>query len=165
MDRCPGCGFDYDLDAAPSAGPAIVEGVENLAARLSGDTADLGRRRAPETWSPLEYACHVRDVLVVQRERVLAARLLDRPSFNPMGREERVDYDGYSEQAPPDVVRQLRDAAGLLANVLSRLGPPDWERTVQYNYPQRFERTLRWVAVHTLHEVRHHTLDVDRQLP
>jgi hypothetical protein len=34
-----------------------------------------------------------------------------------------------------------------------------------YNYPKPFERSLRWVAVHTAHEVRHHLLDVRRQLP
>ncbi len=33
-----------------------------------------------------------------------------------------------------------------------------------YNYPERMERSLRWVAVHTMHEVRHHTLDVRNQL-
>jgi hypothetical protein len=48
--------------------------------------------------------------------------------------------------------------------VLSRLSPDDWERTVMYNYPALFERSLRWVAVHTVHEVRHHVLDVQRGL-
>ena len=33
-----------------------------------------------------------------------------------------------------------------------------------YNWPERTERTLRWVAAHTLHEVRHHLLDIRRQL-
>jgi hypothetical protein len=79
-----------------------------------------------------------------------------------MGRDERVEHDGYSEQDPRAVARQLTDAAQLFANVLSRLDPTDWERTLMYNYPTTFERTLRWVAVHTVHEVRHHSLDVRR---
>jgi len=91
------------------------------------------------------------------------ARRQDRPSFDPMGRDERVDHDGYSEQDPADVARQLSDAAGLFANVLARLGTADWDRTVMYNYPRRVERSMRWVAVHTLHEVRHHLLDVHKQ--
>jgi hypothetical protein len=33
-----------------------------------------------------------------------------------------------------------------------------------YNYPERLDRSLRWVAMHTLHEVRHHLLDLRRQL-
>lgn len=70
-----------------------------------------------------------------------------------MGRDERVDHDGYSEQVPDDAARQLGDAARLLANVLSRLDSDDWQRTVVYSYPTRMERSLAWVAVHTLHEV------------
>jgi DinB superfamily len=81
-----------------------------------------------------------------------------------MGRDERVDYDGYSAQDPADVARQLGDAARLFANVLDRLGDADWERTVVYGYPREAERTLRWVAVHTEHEACHHLLDVERQL-
>ena len=81
-----------------------------------------------------------------------------------MGRDERVDHDGYDEQDPTDVAHQLSDAARLFENVLARLGPSDWERAVMYNYPVLSERSLRWMAVHTLHEVRHHLLDVERQL-
>jgi hypothetical protein len=125
-------------------------------------TADLHTRREPDQWSALEYGCHVRDVLLVQRERVLAGRRMNTPSFDPMGRDERVEHDGYSEQDPLAVARQLNDAAQLFANVLSRLDPADWERTVMYNYPRTFERSLRWVAIHTVHEVRHHGLDVRR---
>src|SRR5580704_2444934 len=119
MDRCDECGFEYDLATAPAAGSAIVEGVGEVAALL--DSGDPRPRRSPPTWSPLEYGCHLRDVLLVQRERVLAARRTDRPSFDPMGRDERVEHDGYVGQDPRDVGRQLTDAAHLFANVLSRL--------------------------------------------
>ncbi len=169
MDRCAECGFEYDLAAAESAGPAIVAGVAPLLVVLgNGDrdgAVDLARRPEPRTWSPLEYGCHVRDVLLVQRERVLTARRTDRPAFEPMGRDERVEHDGYARQDPGAVARQLADAAALFANVLARLGAEDWERTVVYGYPATLERTLRWVATHTLHEVRHHVLDVRRQVP
>lgn len=164
MERCEECGFEYGLGEATTAGPAIVDGAAELVSLLTDATYDLHTRRQPETWSPLEYGCHLRDVLLVQRERVLAARRRPRPSFDPMGRDERVDHDGYGEQQPVDVARQLSDAAHLFDNVLSRLGPEDWERTVIYNYPTLLERSLRWVALHTLHEVRHHLFDVRRQL-
>ncbi len=164
MDACAECGFEYRLNQAPAAGAAIVDGTSELANLLLDNRVDLASRRAVQQWSPLEYACHVRDVLIVQRERVLMARRQNRPSFDPMGRDERVDHDGYSDQHPMDVARQLTDGARLFSNVLSRLGAADWERTVMYNYPQLWERPLRWVAVHTLHEVRHHLLDVRMQL-
>jgi hypothetical protein len=163
LERCDECGFVYELDRAPDAGRDISASAAELAAILRDDDVDVHRRREPEVWSPLEYGCHVRDVLLVQRERVLDARRNDSPSFRPMGRDERVDHDGYAEQDPDAVARQLDDAAAMFARVLDRLGP-DWDRTVVYNYPTRSERSLRWVAVHTVHEAQHHLLDVRRQL-
>src|SRR6185312_12807787 len=104
--------------------------------------------------------CHLRDMLLVQRERVLAARRTDRPDCSPLGRDERVLHDGYADQEPDDVARQLADAAQLFANVLARLCPDDWERMVVYHYPETCERSLRWVAIHTMHEAQHHLLDI-----
>lgn len=165
MDRCEECSFEYDVEESGAAADRIYSGARDLAALLCHASADLRRRPQTETWSVLEYGCHVRDVLLVQRERVLLARRVQRPSLETMGRDERVEHDGYAEQDPRDVARQLIDAAQLFANVLGRLGPDDWDRTtVMYNYPSRSERSLRWVAMHTLHEVGHHLLDVRRQL-
>ncbi len=163
VDQCQECGFTYVLDDADVSASAIVDGASELATLLVL-RSEVRRRRDPHVWSPLEYGCHVRDVLLVQRERVLEARRTDGPSFSPMGRDERVEHDGYATQDPRDVARQLTDAAQLFGNVLSRLHGDEWERTVHYNYPAAAERTLRWVAVHSLHEVRHHLLDVQRQV-
>ncbi len=164
MDHCDGCGFDYELDRAEEAGGAIVDLAGQLAGELERADVDVRTRRRPDLWSPLEYGCHVRDVLLVQRERVLTARRVDTPSFDPMAREERVELDGYAEQDPRDVARQLRDAAAMFANVLARLRPDEWERTLMYNYPAPWQRSLRWVAEHTEHELQHHLLDVREQL-
>jgi hypothetical protein len=163
VDSCAQCGFEYDLDDAGSAGRALVAGAARFTAILEADPSGVRRRPRADVWSPLEYACHVRDVLLVQRERVLAARRSDRPTFEPMGRDERVEHDGYALQDPPSVARQMADAAAMFANVLARLGDADWDRTVVYGYPARAERSLRWVAVHTVHEMRHHLGDVSRQ--
>jgi hypothetical protein len=103
-------------------------------------------------------------MLLVQRERLLAARRRARPECEPMGRDERVELDGYAGQNPADVARQLGDAAQLFVNDLVRLSPTDWDRTVIYTYPYRAERSLRWLAIHTVHEVRHHLLDMRRQI-
>jgi DinB superfamily len=165
IERCDECGFAYDLSMASDAGAGVVALAGQFGDVLRSPGADLRTRRTPEVWSPLEYACHVRDVVLVQRERVLAARRVDRPVATPMGRDERVDHDGYAEQDPTDVARQLADAAALFANVLARLAPDDWDRTMSYTYPQPTDRPVRWVAVHTVHEMRHHLLDARRQLP
>jgi DinB superfamily len=165
LDSCSECGFEYDLEQSALAGTSIVEGSLRISAMLRDPGAEVEVRRLPGQWSPLEYGCHVRDILLVQRERVLLARRQICPSLTPMGRDERAEHDGYREQVPVDVARQLEDSARLLANVLGRLGDRDWDRTLIYNYPEPTERSLRWVAIHTLHEVRHHQLDMTRQLP
>jgi len=99
---------------------------------LRNDDVDLRSRRRTSVWSPMEYGCHLRDMLLVQRERVLAARRVQRPDGAPMGRDERVDHDGYAQQEPADVARQLADAAQLFGNVLAHLREDDWDRTVIY---------------------------------
>ncbi|WP_018681505.1 DinB family protein [Actinokineospora enzanensis] len=163
MDRCEECGYEYDPVWTPGAARSIAEVAASVAAILRGD-ADLRTRPAAEVWSPLEYGCHLRDVLLVQRERLLAARRGEQSDIVPMGRDERVDHDGYGEQEPEDVARQLTDAAALLARVIDRLEPEDLERVVRYPYPAPVERTVEWVVLHTLHEGRHHELDIKRQL-
>jgi hypothetical protein len=165
VERCDECGYAYDLTAATRAGDDIRVGVAELARLLiTTERRTLARRTAPELWSPLEYACHVRDVLITQRERVLLARRVDVPAAVPMGRDERAAHEGYAESDPTEVAEEVTIAARLLANVLRRLDSRDWELRIVYNWPQRAERTLRWVAANTLHEVRHHLLDMRRQL-
>jgi hypothetical protein len=163
-DECAQCGFVYDLGQAEAAAGAINERVGAAAALLRDAGLDVRSRRQPATWSALEYGCHLRDVLLVQRERVLAARRLDRPDSAAMGRDERAVHDGYADQKPADVARQLADAALMFGNVLGRLSADDWDRTLVYHYPETSERPLRWVAVHTLHEAQHHLLDIRGQV-
>nr|WP_081594254.1 DinB family protein [Nocardia brasiliensis] len=164
VDTCAECGFVYDLTRATDVASLATEHAVEYADLLLTDSPKLRQRPAPEVWSPLEYACHMRDVLFVQRERALAARRWDTPEATPMGRDERVEHDGYADQRPSDVGRQLRDAAQLFANVLDRLKDEDWERTLIYSFPQRQERSVRWLALHTLHELRHHLRDMHLQL-
>lgn len=164
MDQCAECGFTYDLSRASAAGKQIGAGISEVAALLRQHAGTVSTRRQTSVWSPLEYGCHLRDVLLVQRERILAARRTDRLVCAPMGRDERVEHDGYAEQEPEDVARQVTDAALLVANVLDRLTAGDWTRILVYPFPEPHERSLRWVAIHTLHEVRHHLLDIRRQL-
>jgi hypothetical protein len=165
VDRCQECGYFYDL-AEPGSIPGEIRSAVAELARVIGTAARprLVRGADPAQWSALEYACHVRDVLLVQRERALLARRVEAPEAVPMGRDERVAYEGYLESDPTEVAEELVVAARLLANTLGRLGVADWERTLVYGWPERAERSLRWLAAHTLHEVRHHLLDVHRQL-
>ena len=119
-------------------------------------------RPAPEVWSPLEYACHVRDVLQIQIGRVARGLAEDTPSFEPMQRDERPARLRYAEQDPHVVREELLDAAHALADVYDHLTEAHLERTVTYNHPSRMVRSLRWVGQHTVHELVHHAMDVQR---
>lgn len=169
MEQCAECGFVYDPADVPRTSRRTREFAAEISGILSrgGDGADLLSRRSPEVWSPLEYGCHMRDVLLVQRERVLSALRVPRFECVPMGRDERVEHDGYAEQEPADVARQLTDAAAMFGRVLDRLDRLDagaWDREVLYPYPDPTPRTLGWVALHTAHEAQHHLGDIRRQL-
>jgi hypothetical protein len=164
-DHCVDCDYAYVEGRAGEAADRCRDLARAIAGLVADGTDRPLRRPAPDVWSPLEYACHVRDVLLVQRERVLLALRVDDPSPEPMGRDERVDHDGYAAQHPPDVARQLVDAADLFANVVARLDDEAWGRGIVHGYPPPARRrTLRWVAVHTEHELLHHLGDIRRQL-
>jgi hypothetical protein len=166
--RCEECDFSYEELARDAIALAIRTGAADYRSRLEPGAAldvahDLRLRAHPiaGVWSALEYACHVRDVLEVQRERVRLAQVEDRPDMTPMGREERVERDRYNERSPGVVADQLVGAAEALAADLDALGGDGWRRTVMYNWPAREERTVEWIAIHTVHELVHHRRDID----
>ena len=168
MERCVDCDFSYDELAEDAVVLAVRQVAGQFAARLDPsqvpDVAHELRLRAHPiagVWSALEYACHVRDVLLVQRARIHQAQVEERPEFTPMGREERVERDRYNEQSPATVAAELQDAARAFADDLDALDPAGWQRSGFYSWPEREERTVAWIAVHTVHELVHHLQDMD----
>lgn len=165
MDHCDECGFVYGDLPRYEVSRALSELAEQYVARLSATSSDALRRRPePEVWSPLEYAAHVRDVIEVQRERAMVALLHDAPTFEPMGREERVVQWRYNDQDPADVAREIRRNTADLATVLDSLDDDGWVRIGIYNWPERAERDVEWIARHSVHEQVHHLLDIHRSL-
>lgn len=161
VDYCDECGFTYSTVSAEdlphrldAAGPRFVATLATI--------HDPRRRPAPSVWSPLEYTCHVRDVLRVQRERLDLALQTDDPAFVPMGREERVVLDAYNAQDPQTVLAELTAAAAELARAFGSLNPSQWSRTGVYNWPTVESRTMLWLGRHTVHELEHHLMDLTR---
>ena len=162
---CPDCGFDWgDLPTA-----AYASHLAELAARYrviltATPELELRRRPAPEVWSALEYACHVRDVLLAQRERIYLALVEDRPSFARMNREERVTLARYAQESPARVADELDLAFRLVTTALTGRDDADWARLLLYNYPGPTEHDLAWLGRHTIHECEHHLVDIQRGL-
>jgi DNA segregation ATPase FtsK/SpoIIIE, S-DNA-T family len=164
--RCEECGFVYGEVPREDLSFRLRAAAASLRARFDSAplTSVLANRPEPTVWSVLEYGCHVRDVLVVQRERVLLALVEDRPTFVPMYRDERVVLAGYADELATSVAQGIGSSAFLLAHLFARLTPEQFVRSCMYAYPEPRERDILWVGRHTLHECNHHLLDIDRQL-
>jgi hypothetical protein len=164
MSPCAECGFTY-LELPRRELADRVNGYGPLyASRLVSATGDLRTRPTPVEWSPLEYACHVRDVALMQRDRLYVALVEDGPSFKPMYRDQRVEFDRYDRQEPETVANQLAMATSMLANAFDPLTNEQWTRPLIYGYPEAARRDVEWMAHHTLHELVHHLSDIDRIL-
>ena len=165
MERCAECGYDYDALSRGGLAPGLADVGSRLAACVNRHTpAALRAHTRAGVWSPLEYACHVRDLVRVQTQRIAQARLEEQPTFTPMRREERVTEDRYNEQDPTRVADEIMEAALVLAGMLLTLEPGAWDRTAVYNWPTRQVRTVEWIVRHTIHEGEHHLLDIERLL-
>jgi hypothetical protein len=77
-----------------------------------------------------------------------------------MHRDDRVLLCGYSSEPIGAALEGLQVASVLLTTVFNRLDETDWEQTLIYNWPVPEERNVTWVGRHTLHECRHHLVDV-----
>ena len=164
MDRCDECRFDhFAFPRHEIPGRLRALAVDHVT-RLEETPAAYLRERPVEGWSALEYACHVRDVLLIQRTRIEQALVEDEPEFVPMGRDELPSLRRYNEQPPDRVVAELTAAAEALATLLDGLDDAGWARTGVYGYPTRALRPVDWIGRHTVHELHHHLADVDRVL-
>ncbi|MDP1821050.1 MAG: DinB family protein [Acidimicrobiales bacterium] len=170
MHRCDECRFEYASEDEAS----IPDRLRTLGRRyqaplsrfLPGEDGPglLRSHPADGAWSALEYACHVRDVFEVQRQRLEQTLVQDQPAYGPMGREERVVDLAYNEQPPAEVAQAVAANAEALAASFEGLTAEQWARTGIYGFPERAERSLLWLGQHTVHEAHHHLLDLGRTM-
>jgi hypothetical protein len=79
----------------------------------------------------------------MQRDRLYVALVEDEPSFKPI---------------------QIVMAADLLAHAFDGLDDAQWIRPLVYGFPDPARRDVEWMAHHTVHELQHHLMDIDRIL-
>ena len=163
-EACEECGFVYDVPRAEISQRLRGLGPRYAAVLAAHGAEELRAHRGEGVWSPLEYCCHMRDVLRVQRERTLLAQREEAPAFESMRREERVNEERYNEQDPERVGAEIAEAAEALAATLDALDDAGWQRTGVYSYPVRRVRDGGWIGNHTVHEGEHHLMDIARQL-
>ncbi len=157
-DRCD-CGFGDDsvsMEAVPARARA---GADAIAARLH-DGAGAPRRPVPDRWSALEYAAHVRDVLLTVRDRLVIGLVEDRPHFEPMYRDERLSLGLYRADGPGPVALEVVAAAAMFGRLFAAIDPAALGREVHYGFPESTIRTLAWMGRQAVHETEHHLADI-----
>ncbi|HEU4330972.1 MAG TPA: DinB family protein [Lapillicoccus sp.] len=160
---CERCGLAYlSLDVDSALG-LVAESTETLAALLPAvDEATLRRRPSPDVWSVVEYACHVRDVLLTYAVRVHRGVVEDRPALDPMYGDWRAERFGYSAMPVDVLLVELGAAATGFAAEVGTVPDDAWERTV-IRRPSE-ERTVRWLVRQAAHECVHHLGDIQSAL-
>ncbi|MFC5179568.1 class I SAM-dependent methyltransferase [Nocardioides taihuensis] len=153
---CPECGFDapaLDLARVPDA----LRDNATLWEVVLG-TDDAAVRPSPHVWSPLEYACHVRDVNRVFAGRVRQMLEDDGPTFANWDQDETAETDDYGSQDPATVAAEVVAAAEEVAQVYEGVGGDQWQRRGTRSNGDVF--TVDTLARYHLHDVVHHAHDV-----
>lgn len=155
---CPECGFDAErLDSAGLPG-LLRDNTAAWVERLLDPDPHIARRPAPATWSPLEYACHVRDVHRVFDERVaMMLREVD-PHFPDWDQDAAAVEDGYAGQDPAAVATELVRAAGAVAGRYAGVEGDQWQRGGVRSNGSEF--TVDSISRYHAHDVVHHAYDV-----
>ena len=155
--RCEECGFDaVEVSGTELSGHVLASAgawVERLTVR-----EDARQRPDPHTWSPLEYACHVRDVHRVMTGRVHRMLDDDDPGFESWDQDATAEQERYGEQDPQAVSSELVEAARAGAELLVGIRGDQWQRPGRRSDGFRF--TVESLGRYWLHDVEHHLHDV-----
>ena len=155
---CPECGFDT-MGFPAEAVPGMI--MANAAAWPPALEGDARTRPEPDKWSPLEYACHVRDVFRLYDQRLELMLSRDDPLFPNWDQDETAVADRYGEQDPAEVAAALRRAAFAIAGRFETVTGDQWRRTGARSDGARF--TVETFARYLVHDPVHHLYDVTGQ--
>ena len=158
---CADCGFDASSFDATGTGAALRDQVVRWVAVLS--QSDVNVRPKPGVWSPLEYACHVRDVFRKFDERLaLMLNEMD-PAFENWDQDATAIEDRYDLQNAADVANELQEAGISLADRFDSVAGEQWSRTGFRSDGSAF--TVESIAKYLMHDPVHHLWDVGADVP
>jgi hypothetical protein len=155
---CPECGLAA-ADVRPAEVPALLrQAALELCAALRAPDAAV--RPEPSTWSPLEYACHVRDVYRLYLHRLELMLAEDDPLFPNWDQDETAVAARYAEQLPPVVAQELAEATDALSDRFAQLPEPAWQRPGRRSDGASF--TVTTFSQYLVHDALHHVWDITR---
>ena len=157
LDRaCPECGLDAGGVDRADLGRLIRDNAAAWASVLAAPRAT--ERPEPTTWSPTEYAAHVRDVHRMFLVRVGRMLIEDDPVFANWDQDQTALAERYDLQDPAQVAPDLAVAAEQVATVYDDVSGESWERRGTRSDGSLF--TIESIGRYHLHDVVHHLWDV-----
>lgn len=176
--RCAECGFDASVVAAADLADLLASLTAPWQDVLVRE--DVGQRPEPTTWSPLEYACHIHEVLDVFAGRFELILAEDDPTL-PNWDQDVASLDGaYAAQDPAVIAREIPERTTALVAVLARFdgtGHPEGVQDLYENAGKACETSIfLWgrrarrsdgaeftalsLARYLVHDLAHHLHDV-----
>jgi hypothetical protein len=133
----------------------LERGPAELAKLTRGIQEDVLRRRpAPDEWSMIETACHMRDVEQFYAERFTKIVHQDRPRFWVMDNERVADQRRYREANLKSVLKEFRQLRADTLTLLKAVPHPVWQRTGIH--PEHGEMSIEQLAKRLgSHDERH----------
>jgi predicted carbohydrate-binding protein with CBM5 and CBM33 domain len=119
---------------------------------------DVGIRPSEDVWSPLEYACHVRDVYALYDERLQMMLTQEAPRYPNWDQDVTSVEDRYAEQDPGTVSQDLAESGERLAARFDEVSGQAWERVGIRSDGAHF--TVESFARYLIHDPLHHLYDV-----
>ena len=114
----------------------------------------LRRKPAPEKWSMLEIACHLRDVEAFFVERYGKLANHDRPELRTIKQDELAVKLRYNEDDPARALKEFQSLRAESVALLSALSHQSWQRGGVH--PTRGIVTIAWTAEHAVkHDDNH----------
>ena len=154
---CPECSFD-----AGTVTPSTVPGsIENMLPRWRAvlRRADVAERPNGDTWSALEYACHVRDVFSLFDQRLNLMLDSDDARFENWDQDQTAIDKDYANADPAVVSAELTAEGKQAAESFAGVRESEWGRKGLRSNGSEF--TVLTLAQYFLHDVVHHLHDVD----
>ena len=111
-------------------------------------------------WSPLEYACHVRDVCELFDRRLALMLAEDDPLFENWDQDVSAVLGRYAEQDPAKVSEALGGCAASIADRFDSVTGDQWARTGRRSDGAVF--TAETFGRYFVHDIVHHLHDVAR---
>ncbi|KQS00906.1 methyltransferase type 12 [Williamsia sp. Leaf354] len=153
---CPACGLDASRIEFDAVADLTEDNVDRWPRAL--DVADPALRPDDHTWSPLEYAAHVRDVFRIFGVRLDMMLTQTDPLFDNWDQDATAIAERYGEQDPAVVLAELRDAGLALARDFRAVHPTSRMRTGRRSDGSVF--TVETLARYFIHDPVHHLVDV-----